>query len=472
MIFLVIVRCFHIKTMKMPKAEFFAGSHLAPMPHESAFSIVSRYLFNNLQSASTFRVKFKREPKSWKGTAELYVSQEFWDKTGWSPSPLERVMYSWANEYSSSCLHAPLRFCPICMEYLYHSFWFQWRGICICPLHLAPLMDCCQSCGAEFDSGLPNVLSGDETFKCRVCGGFWSGIPVGLQTMCFQSEWQAHSKHVDAAFQRFAEQFQYSVAHAKSLNEAFSYGITKTCEVWMSEESDARQLIFSVTGVADGQGLLPSTVFCFLSWSTNLLRVDPRNDDESCGCNQYSVFAATMRLLENWLFGRRLSDKELTQKIETLLTLNDRSGEFDDNQAAYLLFRHHFERRFMLGDNAFRRGGPVLSYRYLAGHSVRDVVCKKRLEVRAWLLLMYARTRHSLGNYWLRERRERQFADLNRPVSVWHNPPAGIYDRRGLTTMMDRRTAIVYFPSVPGLPLQPFRFTESFLGRAGAEAEA
>jgi hypothetical protein len=71
--------------------------------------------------------------------------------------------------------------CPLCSQGNYHSFWFQFPLLSVCPIHNIPLIDKCQNCGARTpDYELRNALSGGA-WRCPRCVQPLAGIAPDLR---------------------------------------------------------------------------------------------------------------------------------------------------------------------------------------------------------------------------------------------------------------------------------------------------
>ena len=72
--------------------------------------------------------------------------------------------------------------CPLCSQGNYHSFWFQFPLLRVCPVHNIPLIDACQNCGARTpDYELRSALSG-EAWRCLRCRQALAGIAPDLRS--------------------------------------------------------------------------------------------------------------------------------------------------------------------------------------------------------------------------------------------------------------------------------------------------
>lgn len=81
----------------------------------------------------------------------------------------ERKFYAWGAK--SGLIADNIRFCPICLEACYHSYFFQWLPISICPLHGCELISRCVQCNAPTLALASRVSLGRRPYLCARCKG-------------------------------------------------------------------------------------------------------------------------------------------------------------------------------------------------------------------------------------------------------------------------------------------------------------
>jgi hypothetical protein len=74
------------------------------------------------------------------------------------------------------------RFCPECLRFGYHARYFQILALATCPIHEAPLLDKCPSCGAVTPFyGVCNEMFG-RTYCCLHCNAYFAGEQISIRT--------------------------------------------------------------------------------------------------------------------------------------------------------------------------------------------------------------------------------------------------------------------------------------------------
>jgi hypothetical protein len=129
-----------------------AASDLIPLPEESITSSLWRFAWRNglrakelLKYCSPYATYDKEHARMMHGfgfNARIFAQSSGWRDASDEPklvgaTPLRHLGIWWANNF---------RYCPICLEHAYHSFWHQNLFITHCPLDGAPLSTHCHCC--------------------------------------------------------------------------------------------------------------------------------------------------------------------------------------------------------------------------------------------------------------------------------------------------------------------------------------
>ncbi|MEM5345059.1 hypothetical protein [Paraburkholderia azotifigens] len=150
-----------------------AGTDLGPLPHESALTIFWRFCWRNVLDPNDIRDFFGEGGKAidW---------DEFRRTTGWRcPEVVELRIEGVPSRQMLFDNH--LRYCPICLECGYHSVWHQFLPLRTCPMHGAPLMSQCFSCGVRCEQVSEYLNSRTAPFCCKSCGGYLADAEPNLE---------------------------------------------------------------------------------------------------------------------------------------------------------------------------------------------------------------------------------------------------------------------------------------------------
>lgn len=142
-----------------------SGRDLTPLAYESSISCILRLAWRNVFDHTTIM----RHLSSQNNRFRLDQSKLF-DQVGWSLCDDSLLEFNLKpNIDCTKWLAKQFRYCPICLEYGYHSYLFQCSYFSKCPLHNVELSTHCQNCG----SATPINQFSKELFKkpyyCHVC---------------------------------------------------------------------------------------------------------------------------------------------------------------------------------------------------------------------------------------------------------------------------------------------------------------
>ncbi len=164
-----------------------AALDLMPLPGESMVSSLWRFSWRNglstkeLLSFCTKGSGYEKEDaaccSTWGFDADVFL-----DASGWVNPPQELQIFGAPRAQSRSLWWSRgFRYCPICLEHLYHSFWHQSIFLSHCPLDGVPLLDKCYCCHEQLPAyGFRRkVLS--RPYLCLVCKKSISGIKISLE---------------------------------------------------------------------------------------------------------------------------------------------------------------------------------------------------------------------------------------------------------------------------------------------------
>jgi hypothetical protein len=157
------------------------GMDLAPLPFESAVSSLWRFTWRNVLSPGALLHIFSSRKRfsGWQYGADIawLDHNKVKDATGWNLySDEERDFLFGLGKDSALWVHMNFRFCPLCLEDTYHSFWYQSVYMVACPLHDVELRAVCQSCGAPTQKYAFTSQLLASPYACNICRRPLAGV--------------------------------------------------------------------------------------------------------------------------------------------------------------------------------------------------------------------------------------------------------------------------------------------------------
>lgn len=178
------------------------GSALARLPNESSVSSLLWLAWRNSVRAKDVRRlctgRTTSNPRHTFLRPKWIDAERVFRQTNWQlPSVREKSVLRRLEPVAPGWLCEQFRFCPICLESGYHSFWFQFVPLRICPLHDVRLTTACSCCGKVIGSYAIVDALFHTAFRCQKCGAPLAGAPLSL----FQHvELRHHAKQFEEAF--------------------------------------------------------------------------------------------------------------------------------------------------------------------------------------------------------------------------------------------------------------------------------
>lgn len=169
-----------------------ACADLDNLPSESFVSSLWRFAWRNGLNANTL-LPYCSEDKYQKEAADneywRYDHERFAQASGWNVDDAEAVLLrSSHKEDRPFWWSRTMRYCPICLEHLYHSYWHQCEFLTHCPFDGAPLLDRCYECNSSLPAyGFHRKLL-NKPYTCPTCRGPLSGIRPRIEARVAMQE--------------------------------------------------------------------------------------------------------------------------------------------------------------------------------------------------------------------------------------------------------------------------------------------
>ncbi len=160
---------------------------LCPLPHESILSSLWRFAWRNALSGSRLLQYCKQRPtfstSSFPSFDQISLVQ-FESATNWKLEIAERT----CRLADATWWEGNFRYCPLCLEHGYHSYWHQSLYIETCPIDGARLLTTCEHCGMRLPQyGICRSLL-DRPYVCAHCynpiSGVWPTVESRLSIQC------------------------------------------------------------------------------------------------------------------------------------------------------------------------------------------------------------------------------------------------------------------------------------------------
>ncbi|WP_155835323.1 hypothetical protein [Herbaspirillum sp. RV1423] len=190
--------------MKKQKEKNWSGLDMSSLPHESTFSVLLRFSWRNVLNAETLS-KICRT-NSFRPLNHSLFSLS-WRKihqiadTDWNfPQADEQIIFETLGNTTPIWFREKLCICPICHEHGYHSVWFQFQPLSICPIHACKLSSRCSSCGERLPEFRFSPALFDNPFICPFCGLYISGAESNLR---LHLDYREQASSIQEAFDPF-----------------------------------------------------------------------------------------------------------------------------------------------------------------------------------------------------------------------------------------------------------------------------
>jgi hypothetical protein len=284
------------------RSNHWSGTDLFPLPHESAASALWRFAWRNALDAS----QLKRLSSDTNGYPFIINTERFSRVSTWLVPGIEEIDFSAYSRRDANLWQDPhFRYCPLCLEHGYHSFWFQCPLLDCCPIHALALSTRCHACDAELAQYPSSRALMEKAYYCAHCHAPICGAPP---TLMAHLEFRERAQELTCAFQPLLTWWKSIRAEPKNVCWMETWRTTTDApSTWCIAEEFMRSIISSGT-------ILP---LCFrrsryrditiLSWR---IRSNRKHRDQF-NSRRFSwhgvvktaraVYRCTLRILESWI---------------------------------------------------------------------------------------------------------------------------------------------------------------------------
>lgn len=322
------------------------GSRYSPLPHESTYSALTRLAWLNAFSLSDL-VQYCIGPKRglpWNcnmAYPRWIKSELVYKSIGWTlPSGLEREIYSkFENRSLGIFSFFVIKYCPICLQSLYHSYWFQLDSLQRCPIHHCRLVTTCMHCGGDSPKYYFTREVFNHPYLCRFCGKTFFGAPLEIELHLELRNNVSSLKAIFRDYRRWLDRFdREKLASLWPEHEMPNW--SHWCDVRRTRIHYINQISKMPLEIAPN----PRKDLTVLRWRTRML------DDKKGICrnsliyynrgDMLKVLSVFLRHIEPWVF-MNVSDED-RRIIETKFLDEDNHDpqKYDPKLLAYLLVSH------------------------------------------------------------------------------------------------------------------------------------
>lgn len=257
-----------------------AALDLVPLPGESMVSSLWRFAWRNGLSTKEL-LRFCTHGNGYQKEHAAYSYKRgfdpdiFSDASGWPDQSPEVLFFGPVHKPRRTVWWSgTFRYCPVCLEQLYHSFWHQSLFLSHCPLDGAPLLDKCYCCNRLLpDYGFHGkVLS--KPYLCQECRGPISGIKVNLDT---RLAIQQRKREFKTIFDVLEQWWLESTAVREDLERMLPSRQTRDYAPWLRPDTSVRQWVVTAAPTPIGVPVTTRTLppLVVLRWKVTLDPDDP-----------------------------------------------------------------------------------------------------------------------------------------------------------------------------------------------------
>lgn len=330
------------------------GKGLAPLPGESSLSSLWHIAWrNSLGTKELFRLL-----SSYKSISKYnsFLDPSYWINSSISgtrlgielPHPGEVYDLGTIMSCPGGWLSTKLRFCPICLEHGYHSYWYQLRDLNYCPIHGCRITSECQSCGNQ----LPEYRFSKDLFEnpyfCPKCHAPLSGATPVLS---YIKDFRQHFDQLKTCYE-VLENWAHGIKGHKCRAICHTASALDRCH-WRKHEEMLWELGRICHPLPEAPLLSSTTGMEVLRWRVQMV-VTPwqfRPKRISIRYDRINVlWSALIRRLHYWIYGAlpssRFAEVERRYNEEYHHIQLD---QWDDRELAFSIFLDHCEGHLRVG---------------------------------------------------------------------------------------------------------------------------
>lgn len=257
-----------------------AAVDLTPLPGESITSSLWRYAWRNslrakelLQFCShgaTYEREHAKLTLAAGFDAKLFVKSSQWGRVSEEP----KFIVAKHRRHLGMWWDTTFRYCPICLEHVYHSFWHQNLFITHCPLDSAPLSTKCYCCSRLLPAYGFHYRLLDSPYICTHCGGPIAGVEPRVSA---RLQIQEREQQMRAALDAFALWWELSSEARQEFEFLFGERQTYSFAQWLRCDTSIRQWVLDRAPVCSYPAVSSRTIpkLVILKWRVRLTPPDP-----------------------------------------------------------------------------------------------------------------------------------------------------------------------------------------------------
>lgn len=446
----------------LPVSNLLIGRDLGPLPFESFASVIIRTSWRNVLSRrDTQRLIMGRQIST---NSDSFLATKWMSSNnlvaqlGWNvplPDELE-VLHSFRG-VNHIFFSQQFKICPVCFGGGYHSYWHQLTQLVVCPIHRCQLISHCVFCNTAFGkhSYRFNEAAMSLRYKCSSCGLDVAGVAVSIENhLDLRSE-------LEDSGQAFGELAQWATSSKsvltclRRIEKEYSCGIDRL-SAWCNPQRFMEGLL--IKGGSHFSSLIPLAAgeISALSWKIKMqatqrnLHINPRHANLARRRRALVVYTATLRRLQVWIKQTFGQDNPMLN-LDPIEESSDKItvGRWPSSFLAYHLMRTLFESSICrqsilapLNVTAFKFDSRLSDCLYTYEGK------EPRLAWRAVFFGIFA------SLYWTVERSRNNGKLELRSIRVPIESTVAIVLFVDATHHM---CGVVFFPTIPGLPLAPYK---------------
>lgn len=437
----------------MSRKAAWAGIRLVPLPHESSFSALLRFGWQNVLDARTMKQLLNGKRLSLHGDSFLNLTwlHQPGSQTiaNWNlPTPCESELNETMKNFGSMFFSKRLKVCPLCFGAGFHSIWHQLTLLEYCPIHACKLIQNCQECDSIFGEYRFSAELFKVPYHCFTCKAPMVGVETDLEAILSQRA-EIVCDNSFHGIEKWCKSACHELFILRAILDSSSFALKDSHYKRSTFAIDIAHALHPFPREFSGPTYTPQLTL--LSWNIrsriaeetdymeNRREITKANVNRAMAKAIYKIVVAKIQL---WL-GTFLSQSTLEKAFDDFLSTKYAKIESLDSAAiAFILFRNCFElspnwsssKNFRPNNFRFDHSPPFKLYPY----NERE----PRLAYYAMYFGIYA------GLYWSveRARARRQLSEIR------------ITDLDSLLTKFllqseQRVAGGVTFRTIPGMPL-------------------